>query len=262
MKPIYIKIIIVAGMISLACTTKVSEWVLLNAIPNQYTLVYFHKTPVNEKTRTQNTILDKNISEANIQFKNVLKEDVEQPYYALYYENRLFSKYNDPEKLKNLISSPLRDKIAGELKAGKLCVLLYLKSDVKEKDDRGIETVKNALTNSPFGEIIPLIELSRNNPGENHFISMLLNVEDDLKGIKEPMLFGIFGRFKALEPLLALGITEENINLMIDFLTADCSCLIKDNLPGTDILYINKWDSPSTALVNSILDSNPFLMHP
>ena len=66
------------------------------------------------------------------------------------------------------------------------------------------------------------------------------------------MLFGIFGRFKALEPLLAGGITEENINLMIDFLTADCSCLIKDNLPGTDILYINKWDSPATALVNGI----------
>ncbi len=261
MKPLYLKIIAVAGFISLACTTKVSEWVLLNTVANEYTLVYFHKTPLNEKTSQQIADIGKGISGANIQFKNVVKEDVNQPYYALYYENRLFSRYDNAEKLRNLISSPLRDKIAGELKAGKLCVLLYLKSEIKEKDEKGIQVVKNAISSSPFGEIITLVELSRYDLAENHFASMLLNVEDDLKDIKEPMLFGIFGRFKALEPLLAGGITEENINLMIDFLTADCSCLIKDNLPGTDILYINNWDSPATALVNGILDRNPSLMH-
>jgi hypothetical protein len=86
-------------------------------------------------------------------------------------------------------------------------------------------------------------------------------VEDDLKTINEPMLFGIFGRFKALEPLLAGGITEENIGYMIDFLTADCSCLIKDDLPGTDILFTNSWENPVPALVNNILDENPSLMH-
>lgn len=261
MKPLFIKIIAIAGLISLACTTKVSEWVLLNSLPNQYTLIYFHKIPLTEKTRQQNVEVNKNIFEANIQFKNVIKEDVDQPYYALYYENRLVSRYNDPEKLRNLISSPVRDKIAEELKSGKLCVLLYLNSDIQEKDDKGIQVVKNAIASSPFGEIITVIELSRNNSAENHFISMLLNVESDLKDIKEPMLFGIFGRFKALEPLLAGGITEENINLMIDFLTADCSCLIKDNLPGTDILYINKWEAPATALVNAILDKDPSLIH-
>jgi hypothetical protein len=90
---------------------------------------------------------------------------------------------------------------------------------------------------------------------------MLLSVEDDLKSIAGPMLFGIFGRFKALEPLLGKGISEENISLMIDFLTADCSCLIKDNLPGTDILFTNNWDNPATAMVNKILDENPSLQH-
>ena len=88
---------------------------------------------------------------------------------------------------------------------------------------------------------------------------MLLNVEDDLKGIQEPMLFGVFGRFKALEPLLGKGITEENIGLMIDYLTAQCSCLIKDDLPGTDILFTGKWDNPQPALLNKIMDANPSL---
>lgn len=161
----------------------------------------------------------------------------------------------------NLISSPLREKIAKELMAGKLCVMLYLKTGIRGKDEERLEIVKKTIENSPFGKIITLIELSRNDKNENHFVSMLLNVEDDLRYINEPMLFGIFGRFKALEPLVSKGITEENVNLMINFLTADCSCLIKDNMPGTDILYINNWENPAPALVNKILDENPSLLH-
>jgi hypothetical protein len=261
MKPLYIKIVAIAGLISLACTTKVSEWVLLNALPNQYTLIYFHRNKIAEKASQENAEINKNISGANIQFSNILKDDVDKPYYALYYGKRLFSKYTDPIELNNLISSPIRDKVAGEIKAGKLCVLLYLRADLKDKDDNGLQVVRKTIAASPFNEIIPVVELSRSNKAEAHFISMLLNVESDLKDIREPMLFGIFGRFKALEPLVAGGITEENINLMIDFLTADCSCLIKDDLPGTDILYINRWESPDSAMLNAILDANPSLMH-
>jgi len=88
---------------------------------------------------------------------------------------------------------------------------------------------------------------------------MLLNVEDDLKSIQEPMLFGVFGRFKALEPLLGKGISEENIRLMINYLTAECSCLIKDDLPGTDILFSGSWENPVPALLNKIIDENPAL---
>jgi len=48
---------------------------------------------------------------------------------------------------------------------------------------------------------------------------------------------------------------------MINFLTADCSCLIKDDLPGINILYNGKWENPHTALVNKIMDENPDLEH-
>jgi hypothetical protein len=140
--------------------------------------------------------------------------------------------------------------------AGKLCAMVYLKSENKEKDDKGLQTLQKALATSQFGKIIPVFELSRNNKEEAHFASLLLHVEDDLKDIQEPMLFGIFGRFKALEPLLGKGITDENINLMIDYLTAECSCLIKDDLPGTDILFTNKWENPQPALLNKIIDAN------
>jgi hypothetical protein len=254
MKPVYIKFIILAAFISLACTTRVSEWVLLNSLPNQYTLVYFHNNSLDEALKKQNLIIADKIKTANIVFETVNRKDIKETYYGLYYENRLFSKYKTPDELRDLTSSPLREKIAAELMAGKLCVMLYLKTDNNEKDEKGLKILNKTIGASPFGQIIPVFELSRNSKDEAGFASLLLNVEDDLKGIQEPMLFGIFGRFKALEPLLGKGISEENINLMIDYLTAECSCLIKDDLPGTDILFTDKWDNPKPALLNRILD--------
>ena len=248
-----------AALISLACTTRVSEWVLLNALPNQYTLVYFHKGSVSESVKKQNQKLAEGITSSNIQFKTVSRQEIAEPYYGLYYEGRFFSEYKMVDDLKGLTSSPMREKVAAELMAGKLCVMLYLKTDNKEKDDRGLNTLYSAIESSPFGKIITVVELSRNSREEHHFASLLLNVEDDLKYISEPMLFGIFGRFKALEPLLGRGISEENINLMIDFFTAECSCLIKDDLPGTDILSLDQWENPQTALLNKIIDDNPSL---
>ena len=261
MKPIYFKILILASIVSLACTTKVSEWVLLNTLSNQYTLIYFYKNSLNEAIIKQNALLGKDIAPANIHFKSIERKDIEQPYYGLYYGSRFFSRYYDYKDLRGLTTSPLREKIAAEIMSGKLCVLLYLTTDSKTKDEKGLQVIQEALKSSPFKNIISVAELSRNDKEESHFISLLLNVEDDLKRINEPMLFGVFGRFKALEPLLGKGITEENIKLMIDFLTADCSCLIKDDLPGMDILFTEKWDNPATALVNKILDDNPSLLH-
>lgn len=259
MKPVYFKIIILAGLISLACTTRVSEWVLLNALPEQYSLIYFHNGPVNETIKKQNLTITEKMETANIQVKTVTRQDIREPYWGLYYEERLFSSYRASYEFRNLITSPMRQKIAAELMAGKLCAMVYLKTDNKEKDEKGIKTLQNALAVSPFGKIITVFELSRNSKEEADFASLLLNVEDDLKGIQEPMLFGVFGRFKALEPLLGKGITEENIGLMIDFLTAECSCLIKDDLPGTDILFTGNWDNPLPALLNTIIDANPSL---
>jgi hypothetical protein len=261
MKQKPIRILIIAAFISLACTTKVSEWVLLNGIPADYALIYFHKDQVTETEKQQNTKIEEGIKGANIQFKNMVKSDISRPFYGLYYKKRLFSKYEDPGMVAGLTTSPLRERIAKELMAGKLCVIVFLKTGDQEKDNSKMQIARQALDSSPFGKIITLIELNRNDKTENHFTSMLLNVESDLKSINEPMLFGIFGRLRALEPLVYKGITEENIKLMISFLTADCSCLIKDNLPGTDILFTGNWENPATALVNKILDDDPSLLH-
>ncbi len=247
MKRKFFTIILLAAVISLACTTRVSEWVLLNSAAHQYSLIYFHKGSVSESEKKQNQKLAEEISTSNIQFNTISSQEITEPYYGLYYEGRFFSKYKTVDDLRGLSSSPLREKIADELMAGKLCVMLFLKTDIKEKDEKGLNTLRGAIESSPFGKIITVVELSRNSREEHHFASLLLNVEDDLKYIQEPMLFGIFGRFKALEPLLGKGISEENIHLMIDYFSAECSCLIKDDLPGTDILFYGSMGKSSNS---------------
>jgi len=261
MQSVSLKIVTIAALLSLACTTKVSEWILINSLPNRYLLVYYHKGQIPESVQTQNRNLENQFKTANIIFKTAPRQEAVQPGYALYYNNRLFAEYPDYKSVQNILNSPAREKIAKELMAGKLCVMLFLRSGDKEKDEAGLLNIRKSIASSPFGKIIAVAELERNNAEEQHLVSMLLNVESDLKNIREPMLFGVFGRFRVLEPLISKGISEENIRLMIDFFTADCSCVIKDDLPGISILSGSDWENPVPALVNKIIDDNPILEH-
>lgn len=254
-------IIFLAAIMGLACTTKVSEWILLNSDAEKYLLVYFHGGQVQEAVRKQHAELQKRSETVNFIFRSLNKEGIDKPYYALFYRNSLISEFPDYNSVISAISSPMRKDIANEILAGKLCVMLYLRTGDQAKDARGLAILKETVGSSPFKNIITIMELERNSTAELHFVNFLLNAEDDLKVINEPMLFGVFGKLRALEPLLAGGITSENIGYMIDFLTADCSCLIKDNLPGMSILCDVSWDDPRPALVNEILDNNPFLLH-
>lgn len=258
---IFIKTILFSVFLSLMCTTKVSEWVLLNNPPEEYLLVYHYNRDLSDPVKSANNTISKQISYANVRFQEVKNVNLIQPYYALYYRKRVVGKYNSPSELVNLSFSPVRERIAKEIMAGKLCVMLYLTTGDNARDEKGRETILKAIDSSPFRNIISFIEVNRKSAGESHLVSMLLNVEDDLISINQPMLFGVFGRFRVLEPLMAGGISEDNIGYMIGFLTADCSCLIKDDLPGADILFTNNWENPVPALVNSILDENPALMH-
>ncbi len=261
MKHSWFKVLMVAALLSLACTTKVSEWILLNETAEKYVLVYFHSQPLSETEKLEQNELKERIKDANILFATEKRGDVNEAHYALYSRNELIAEFKDINALDKLVSSPLRKEVVHEIKSGKLCVMLYLKTGDTLKDSMGLEAINQTLKKSPFGNIITVVGLDRKSEEEKFFVSMLLGVEDDLKYINEPMLFGIFGRFRALEPLLAKGISEENINLMIDFLTADCSCLIKDNLPGKSILVGENWEKPQPALANAILDANPELIH-
>ncbi len=256
-----VRLLLLSTLVSLACTTKVSEWVMLNAPPDAYTLVYNHYAPLSDSEISQIGMMEKSSSGANLSVHTRKIQGSGTPFFSVYYDGRLVERFQNTIDYKNLVTSPERKKIASYLMDGNLCVMVFLRSGDPMKDERALRIVREAVASSPFSEIIPVVDLNRIESSEKMLVSMLLNAEDDLKYISEPMLFGIFGRFRALEPLLAKGISKENIGLMIDFLTADCSCLIKDDLPGINILFEGNWENPDSAKVNRIIDANPELQH-
>ena len=77
----------------------------------------------------------------------------------------------------------------------------------------------------------------------------LLSVENDLHEFQdEPMLFVVYGRGRALPPYIGKGIVYENLVEVTDFITSACSCTVKDQNPGVDLLMSFDWDSASASV--------------
>ena len=84
--------------------------------------------------------------------------------------------------------------------------------------------------------------LSRDSPEEQILLATLMNIEPDLHDLAtKPMAFPVFGQGRVLEPLVGLGINEENIASMTYYLCGPCSCQVKFENPGVDLLVARDW---------------------
>jgi hypothetical protein len=250
MKKFLIGILYISSIAS-ACSVTVSQWTMENFEPADYVLCLF--TDNSQKTKDSFLTVSKSKTYANIVYEHItinaelsgyhkhLHSQVNKtksPVWGLYYKNKLFIKFNDTPSPDVLLSSPLRTTISEELTDGSLGVMLVLLSGNKN-DKKTISLVEKFNKNEPTP--MKIHTLNRYNPKEKYFIELLLKTEKGLEKIAGPMVFGIFGRFRILEPLFGEGITEENLGYMISFLQADCSCVIKGNLPGIDMLAPDVW---------------------
>jgi hypothetical protein len=87
-----------------------------------------------------------------------------------------------------------------------------------------------------------VLRVSRTDPAEAAFVQMLLGSEADLRDIKEPLLFPVFGRGRALYALAGKGISHETLDEAATFLIGKCSCQVKELNPGVDLLLAADWD--------------------
>jgi hypothetical protein len=102
-----------------------------------------------------------------------------------------------------------------------------------------------------------LMRVSRDDPAEEVLLGMLLSVEDDLGEFADkPMVFPVFGRGRVLEPLIGAGLTADNVMFASSYLCGACSCQVKDENPGVDLLVAANWDEAvagSTVIVEKVL---------
>ena len=214
---------------------------------------------------------------------------------------------------KAIIDSPLRQKIKDELLSGTSNVWLLVQSGNESLDQEAEQRLRKFLeqaskeTKLPDG-IIPLekahqlrsgpdegpidmddvlrssvplkihfstIAVSRNDPAEEIFISMLWKHSPRMRSVTDqPIAIPIFGRGRVLEGMIGQDLTLEHTLGASSYLCSACSCQVKEENPGLDMLMAVKWDEhmlgsliieerelPPLEGIGEIIESQPAL-HP
>ena len=165
-----------------------------------------------------------------------------------------------------ILTSPMRQQIATQLVEGETAVWVLLESGDEAKDQAAWKLLNDTLAELETVLELPTIEqedidagllsvsedelkisfsglrLSRDDAPEEMFVRMLLDTEEDLIDSEEPIVFPIFGRGRVLYGLVGAGITEETIEHSAAYLVGACSCQVKEENPGVDLLMAVAWD--------------------
>ncbi len=100
------------------------------------------------------------------------------------------------------------------------------------------------------------MRLERSDAAEEWLVRSLATAERELPDASgRAMLFAVFGRGRVLPPCVGKGITAENLLDQIGLLGGPCSCMIKEENPGVDLLFAWDWDATAEALAASESDS-------
>ena len=143
-----------------------------------------------------------------------------------------------------MLDSPKRGKLAEQLSEGKQGVLVTLLGRSGKENTEARTAVRDVVAVADErGLDVAVMEVSRSDPAEQWFVRQLLSIEDDLKDIPRPMVFGAFGRGYVVPPYVGKGITVRNLSDLVAFINGPCACEIKAANPGTDLLTDWNWDA-------------------
>jgi hypothetical protein len=165
--------------------------------------------------------------------------------------------------------SPRRRDIARSLLGGAPAVWVLLESGKRERDEAAAEALR-AQTETMRANLGPppsdggpddgtprpeaaspspcaVVRVARDDPAERPLVEMLLASEPDLRGRDGPMAFPVFGRGRVLYALVGPGVNADNLRRAAAFLTGECSCTVKRQTPGVDLLLAADWGPAPTA---------------
>ena len=161
-----------------------------------------------------------------------------------------------------LTDSPVRKELVRRLVEGQSAVWLLLECGDRDQDEAASELLHGELkrlerelklpeltddpadilqAGPPLRVAFSVLRVPRSED-EGLLIDMLLHSEDDLAERSVPLVFPVFGRGRALFPIVGAGITAANIDDYGAFLVGACSCEVKDLNPGFDLLLSANWD--------------------
>lgn len=197
------------------------------------------------------------------------------------------------ENVQRLLDSPVRQELRRRLLAGESAIWILIESGDRARDDTAASALTETLGEArsslklPDGVVTPsetatrsgprakeqaevlrtdlplkiefsLLRLRRDDPAEAALVAMLVHLEDDLGGFaQQPMVFPVFGRGRVLEPLIGAGIHRDNVMEHSRYLCGACSCEVKDQNPGIDLLIAANWAPVDTTPQLEIIRITP-----
>jgi hypothetical protein len=156
-----------------------------------------------------------------------------------------------------LLDSPVRRELARRLVKGDAVVWLLLDGDAATRKmlDTELRKLEEEITvpevdpndprtmgNTQLKIAFSVLPLSRTDPAEKLLVAMLLNAAPSLTNKPGPVLFPVFGRGRILAALAGEELNAENIVAATEYLCGACSCEIKAQNPGMDMLLAVNWE--------------------
>ncbi len=198
--------------------------------------------------------------------------DITEPEIVLLYPARSNSgplAWRGPltaENVAAMIDSPARQKLAQWILDGESAIWVLIPVGDEAKDQpakerllatlsrmeetlemRDIEVIKGEKEFNEDAAVelrigFKLLELDPNDPQEKIFAAMILNSEDGLRELNQPIAVPVFGRGRTYLAMAGKGINPDTIETDCQFLIGDCSCEVKRQNPGVDLLFAINWD--------------------
>ena len=167
------------------------------------------------------------------------------------------------EAARLLRESPARLGLVSRLVHGQSAVWLLLESGEREQDEAAAKLlnvesrrIEKSLqlpepdpsdprmrSDLPLRIAFSTMRVSRNDPAEQMLVNMLLRLDAEWGAVKEPMVFTVFGRGRALPPLTGKNLAGAALNSVAEFIAGACSCEVKSMNPGFDLLLAADWDA-------------------
>jgi hypothetical protein len=241
-----------------ACDVPVCRYALEHWTPDAYQVAVLHRGPLDAEGKALIAALE-NRSLVNLVVQTVEDDHVaDEPLLVVRFpvasrvhgtawEGRLTA-----DAVASLTDSPRRRDIADRLLGGDEMVWVLLQTGRKEADDAAAACIEQELKRPMDEGQAPLrsslVRVSRGDPSEKLLTETLLSTEPDLRGRDEPMAFPVFGRGRVLYALVGAGINTETVRHALAFLTGGCSCTVKRENPGVDLLLTADWSviTPTT----------------
>ena len=191
-------------------------------------------------------------------------------------EKSAFICHFERQSLERIFSSPVRDELAKDLSGEVSVDWLLIESGNASADKEAFETLSLAIKKAEKSIVLPepseadyaevrkapskvnfkIIQIRKNDPREVFLVSSLLG----FSGIKlenGPAVFAVYGKGRAFMCLQGELLNTRNIISAAGYLCGPCSCQVKEQNPGIDLLLSADWESMINRTVTAEAETLP-----